>query len=422
VAERHLRTLVVAEAYPWPAVDGYKQRLSQIIGGLALAGPVDLVALHRPGAAAPAEAPWPGVERSLAPATGAELGVRAWLGAWVRGPEPRRVLGTDWSELIAALPGWAGEYDLVWYSHVHTWWPVHTSLPAGPAIVDFDNLEHLALRLRRSTPPEFAPGSSMGGRAAVLGRWAVSRGFDLVDERRWDALQRRCAGSVDRVVVCSDLDARRSGVSNVSVVPNGAEPVPDARTDRRTWIGDAPTLTFVGALDYGPNTDAVGWFVREVLPIVRAHRPGVRLRVVGRGAARVDWVRDEPGVELVGEVDDVRSELDRTDVSVVPIRVGAGTRLKVLEALAHHLPLVTTTVGCEGVDVEDGRTALIADDPRTFADACLRMLDDDDLRQRLADAGAELFADRYSWPDIRERVAGLADEVASGRSAGTGPS
>jgi glycosyltransferase involved in cell wall biosynthesis len=136
----------------------------------------------------------------------------------------------------------------------------------------------------------------------------------------------------------------------------------------------------------------------------------------------VDWVRDEPGVELVGEVDDVRSELDRTDVSVVPIRVGAGTRLKVLEALAHHLPLVTTTVGCEGVDVEDGRTALIADDPRTFADACLRMLDDGDLRQRLADAGAELFANRYSWPDIRERVAGLADEVASGRSAGTGPS
>lgn len=414
MAERHLRTLVVAEAYPWPAVDGYRQRLSQIVGGLALAGPVDVVALLRPGAAPPADPPWPGVERTLAPATGEEAGVRSWFGSWVRGPEPRRVLGTDWSGLLGALPRWLGEYDLVWYSHVHTWWPVHPVLPAGPAIVDYDNLEHLALRLRRRTAPEFAPGASWGDRSRVLARWAVSRGFDLVDERRWDALQRRCAASVDRVVVCSDLDADRAGVSNVAVVPNGAEPVADARTDRRRWVGDAPTLTFVGALDYGPNTDAVGWFVREVLPIVRSHRPGVRFRVVGRGAARVDWVRHEPGVELVGEVDDVRAELDRTDVSVVPIRVGAGTRLKVLEALAHHLPLATTTVGCEGVDVADGRTALIADDPRTFADACLRLLDDGDLRQRLADAGAALFAERYSWTDIRRRVADLAVEVATG--------
>ncbi len=414
-----MRTLVVAEAYPWPATDGYRQRLSQVVGGLTLAGPVDLVALRRPGAPPADPSPWPGVDRTLALDAGGELGVRTWLGSWWRGPEPRRVLGTDWSGPLRELSSWLpGDHDLVWYSHVHTWWPVHSSLPAGPAVVDFDNLEHLALRLRRRTPPEFAPGQDVAGRAAVLGRWATSRAFDLVDERRWDALQRRCAASVDRVVVCSDLDAERSGVSNVAVVPNGAEPVADATIDRTRWMGPHPTITFVGALDYGPNTDAVTWFVRDVLPIVRAHRPGVRFRVVGRGSERVGWVRHEPGVDLVGEVADLRAELDRTDVSVVPIRVGAGTRLKVLEALAHHLPIVTTTVGCEGVDVRDGHTALVEDDHRSLADACLRLLDDGALRQRLADAGAALFADRYTWPDIRERVAALALEVTAGaRSA-----
>ena len=408
-----MRTLVVAELYPWPAVDGYRHRLSQIIGGLAEAGTVDVVGLRRPASPEPASSPWAGVERTLAPAVGPELGVRDWLGDWLRGGPPRRVLSTDWTGPIAELRDWrGGDHDLIWYSHVHTWWPVHHLFPSTPAIVDFDNLEHLALRLRRRSPLRVEPGTGPSGRARAAARWVTSRGFDLVDERRWDALQRRCAAEVDRVVVCSELDAERSGVSNVTVIANGAESVPDAITDRRQLAGDRPTLGFVGALDYEPNTEAVGWFVREVFPIVRDHHPGVRFRVVGRSPGPVEWIRDVPGVDLIGPVDDVRAELDRTDVSVVPIRVGAGTRLKVVEALAHHLPMVTTTVGCEGIDVIDGRSALIADDARSFADACLRLIDAPELRQSLADAGAQVFVDGYTWPGIRRRVAELATTVA----------
>jgi glycosyltransferase involved in cell wall biosynthesis len=167
-------------------------------------------------------------------------------------------------------------------------------------------------------------------------------------------------------------------------------------------------MFFVGALDYEPNTEAVEWFVREVLPRVRAQVPDACVRIVGRGAERVAWAAEVPGVQLVGAVPELAAELDRADVSIVPIRVGAGTRLKVVEALANRLPLVTTTVGCEGIDVRNGHDALIADDAASFAGACVRLLSDGALRQRLADAGAELFARRYDWDGIEATVAELA--------------
>ena len=172
-------------------------------------------------------------------------------------------------------------------------------------------------------------------------------------------------------------------------------------------------MLFVGLLGYEPNSEAVEWMVREVLPIIRAHHPEAVFRIVGRGSDRVRWVAEMPGVELVGEVPEIASELACADVSVVPIRVGAGTRLKVIEAMANRLPIVTTTVGCEGIDLVDGEHALIADDSRRFADACLRLLGGADLRRRLADAAESLFEDRYTWKAIGEQVAALAEEVAA---------
>jgi glycosyltransferase involved in cell wall biosynthesis len=114
----------------------------------------------------------------------------------------------------------------------------------------------------------------------------------------------------------------------------------------------------------------------------------------------------------VGEVDDIQAELDRTDVSLVPIRVGAGTRLKVVEAMSNRIPLVSTPVGCEGIPLEDGVHALIADDPRRFADSCVRMVCEPALRQDLADAAAELFEASYTWESIERTVAELGLKVA----------
>jgi glycosyltransferase involved in cell wall biosynthesis len=405
-----VRILVVAALYPWPAVDGYRQRVSNVIGGLAAAGTVDVVAPRRAEDPAPGPSPWPGVARATAVPVPPARGIRTWGPEWAAGDAPRRVLALDWTDVRAALAGGAGDHDLVWYSLVDSWWQTHDLLEGPPSVLDVDNLDNLALRLRRRVPPRFEGGGAVTtGRD--LGRWGVSRGFDLVDERRFDRLLRRCSGSVDRIVVCSELDVARSGLPNAVCVPNGADEVVDPVVDRRRLRGSAPVLGFVGNLGYEPNREAVEWFVAEVLPVVRAHRPDVRFRVVGPGGEALARNRTA-GLELVGRVEDLRGELDATDVSVVPIRIGAGTRLKVVEALANHLPMVTTTVGCEGIDVVDGESALIADDARTFADACLRLVADGELRQRLADRGAELFADRYAWSGIRDRVTDLARLVA----------
>jgi glycosyltransferase involved in cell wall biosynthesis len=408
-----MRTLVVAELYPWPPVDGYRQRLHHLVGGLAEAGDVDVAAPLRPGQADPEPPPWDGVARTLTVPVGPPIGARTWGREWVRGRVPRRVLSVDWGDLLHELAEWRAErYDLVWYSHVHTWWPVHGMFPGTPSIVDFDNLENLAMRLRRTVPPRFDPTVGPMDHAKVLARWVTSRGFDLVDEGRWDRLQRECAEQVDHVAVCSRIDVERSGCANAVVVPNGGTAPERVRADRTEIVGSAPALLFVGALDYEPNTEAVEWFLREVWPRVRRGRPDAVVRIVGRGGEALGGLADSPGVELLGQVPDLGAELERADVSIVPIRVGAGTRLKVVEALANRLPLVTTTVGCEGIEVRDGESALIADDAPSFAGAVLRAVADGHLRQRLADAGAELFEAEYTWTGIRHRVAALARATA----------
>jgi glycosyltransferase involved in cell wall biosynthesis len=407
-----VKTLVIAELYPWPAVDGYRQRLDHVLRGLARAGEVSLFCLHRPGQPEPAPCPIEGVGPVVVHRAGPDVPALRRTAAWVRSSAPRRLLVPDWSAAREELTRWEPQPDLIWFSLVDTWHATHDLFEGIPSICDFDNLENLAIRLRRRTPPRVAPGSGPAARLRAGARWVASRSADLLDERRWHDEQLRCASSVDRVVVCSTLDVQRSEVADAVAVPNGADEPDGVDADRRALRGSAPTMLFVGALDYEPNSDAVAWMAREVLPTVRAHRPDAVFRVVGRGAERVQWAADLPGVELAGAVPSIREELDRADVSVVPIRVGAGTRLKVVEAMAHRIPLVTTTVGCEGIDLLDGEHALVADDSRRFADACLRSLADGELRQRLADSAAELFHARYTWTSIGEQVAALAQEVA----------
>ena len=122
-----------------------------------------------------------------------------------------------------------------------------------------------------------------------------------------------------------------------------------------------------------------------------------------------------PGVTVTGAVDDLHEEMLLADVAVVPIRFGSGTRLKVVEALANRIPVVTTTVGCEGIDVVDGEHVLIADDAAAFADACVRLAHDRVVRERLVDAGAELFESNYQWSTIRDRFVLLLRERSAHR-------
>ena len=332
-------------------------------------------------------------------------GRSARLLAWARSDIPRIMLGRTVDEAHSRARPWlADAYDLQYLSHLDSWY-LSGSLVDAPAIVDLDNLENLATRASRRLRPAVPD-------VRLWAKWLGRQPFDLVDERRFERTQLRCARDVATVTLCSHLDVERSGMSNAVAIPNGYELAWPARQDRAASVGDPATVLFVGNMFYGPNLDAARWFAAEILPALRQLHGEVSFRVVGVGGHEFRDLRGIDGVVVTGPVDDLRDEIDRADLAVVPIRFGAGTRLKVVEALANRLPLVTTTIGSEGIEVVDGQHALIADDAATFAAACARALDDAELRSRLIAEGERLFDSTYRWELIRAELAALACQVA----------
>lgn len=195
-----------------------------------------------------------------------------------------------------------------------------------------------------------------------------------------------------------------------AVVANGVDTEYFRPHDGR---GEEETIVFNGVLDYRPNLDAALFLVDDVLPLVQRQRPDARVIIVGRGgSADLDRVL-RPGVEVTGEVPDVRPFLARAAVVAVPIRAGSGTRFKVVEGLAMGKPMVSTTIGCEGIDVTDGEHLLVADTADAFADAVLRVFDDGALADRLGRAGRILVHEEYSWERAGDRLETLYRRVLS---------
>lgn len=221
--------------------------------------------------------------------------------------------------------------------------------------------------------------------------------------RKLERYEAQACRAADHVVAVSDNDGehlkRIAGHRRVTVVPNGVDTEffrPDA--GRRQPHG----VVFVGGLTWFPNRDAIGHFCREILPMIEREIPGVVLTVVGKNPAE-DLDREllsNPRVRLTGLVEDVRPYIAEAAAYVVPLRVGGGTRLKILDALACGKPLVSTTIGCEGLDLVSGQHILVADEPRAFADAVVRVLKQQEVAAELARNGRKAVQDKYEWAVI----------------------
>ena len=158
-------------------------------------------------------------------------------------------------------------------------------------------------------------------------------------------------------------------------------------------------------MDFRPNVDAVLWFAREVLPQIRAAVPDVRFLIVGqRPHRRLDSLRNDPAVELTGWVEDPRPYIAEASVYVAPLRMGGGTRLKLLEAMAMGKAVVATRLGAEGFPVQDGREMVLADTPDEFATAVVGLLRSPERREALEQAGRRFVEERYDWSVIVPRV------------------
>jgi len=151
---------------------------------------------------------------------------------------------------------------------------------------------------------------------------------------------------------------------------------------------------------YRPNIDAALFMVNEVLPLIRKKKPDVVFSIVGAGPSDEVLQLAGPNVVVTGEVPDVRPYALAAGLLVVPLRMGSGTRLKVLEGLSLAKPMVTTSLGCEGIEVENNKHLLIADDAESFAQAVITVLDDSNLAASLGTAGRALVEAKYSWVTI----------------------
>jgi glycosyltransferase involved in cell wall biosynthesis len=221
----------------------------------------------------------------------------------------------------------------------------------------------------------------------------------LTYERHW----------VQRFPICVAVSEHEAAMlhdmspeTQVYVVPNGV----DIQSFAPCHNSRAPeTLLFFGTLSYGPNVEGLVWFCREVLPKVRASRPNVRLEVVGLNPPpEVTELGRLPRVHITGFVSDIRPKLWEATMCIVPLRVGGGTRLKVLEALAAGCPVVSTTLGAEGLSLIDGEHLVIADTPEEFAQRTVILLESSDLRHGLAEAGRRAIAQQYDWRQIASQL------------------
>lgn len=229
--------------------------------------------------------------------------------------------------------------------------------------------------------------------------------------RRWEPWY---AERFDQCSVVSDVDRNRLQAVNprlaVDIVPNGV----DARRYRvLPNHGSPPTLIFVGHMGYLPCVDAAVHFTREILPRVQQRLPDVELWLVGNNPSGAVQRLSSGRVHVTGFVEDVRSYYQRSTVCVVPLRAGGGTRLKILEAMAFGRPVVSTTVGAEGLTVSDGEHLLIADQPEAFAQAVVRLLTEPALRERIAADARQLVESLYDWDLVAERQMQIYDAVAA---------
>jgi glycosyltransferase involved in cell wall biosynthesis len=310
--------------------------------------------------------------------------------AWVVRPRrPLQVIGWE----VPAAPPWLPEqdYDLVWYFRGIAYALVGVR-GARATVVDLDDLEDDKLRRRRSVLGSHDPAR----RRLVEARNAVA----------WRRFQRTIAAAVDAVTVCSREDCRRLGSPNCLVLPNGypAGAVPGQVAH------EVRTLLFVGLFGYEPNADAAEFLVREVVPLIREEIPEVQLRLVGRPTPRIERLAG-PGVVVVGEVSDLAAEYARAGIAVAPIRFGGGTRIKIIEAFARRVPVVSTTMGAEGLGVRDGVELLLADDTASFARACVRLIEDSRAREDLIIAAYECYEQRFSQAAVSRHVDEILDAV-----------
>lgn len=275
--------------------------------------------------------------------------------------------------------------DLLWFFRLNTVWTAGCDRYEIPVVCDVDDFEAKAY-----------------GRAVRL-LPLPKRVVGMLDYPLFARAQRAAAQTCDLLLVSNPDDVTGAAAMTsrpVAVAPNGYDFSSDPQFDRPRQC----RIVFYGALSYEPNVDGLRWFLRDIWPKIRKALPDVQLHVAGRASPAVELFAREPGVQLCGFVESISSFVHDAALLVVPLRMGGGTRIKILEAWALGLPVVSTTLGCEGLDALDGETLYVSDEPDSFARACVDLLCVPDKGRDMAQRAFEFAKPRFDWPALAPRL------------------
>ena len=382
--DRKPRALFLLPEAPYPLAGGGALRTASLIHGLARSHELDLIVFRQPMAPDPRKLIPPGLAQRISvidlPANSRSVAARSIRNAvrLIRQVPPLvdRFSGFE-REVAAAIEGRRYELAVIEHFWCAGYWEQVRGV-ADRLVLDLHNVEsalHETCAL--------AEGGAEGLAHRVFGRAALEL------ERTW-------LPCFSMILAASAADAKlirpRAGESSITVYPN-AIPLPPLPVAAREHV-----IVFSGNLEYHPNTSAVRFFRQEVWPRLRNQWPDLIWRLVGRNPQAVrQWTQGDGRIQVTGPVDDAIAELGRAQVAVAPILAGSGTRLKILEAWGAGLPVVSTTLGAEGLPARDGQHLLLADDGEPFARAVTRLLQDARLRHEMGCAGRALLENQFTW-------------------------
>jgi glycosyltransferase involved in cell wall biosynthesis len=280
------------------------------------------------------------------------------------------------------------DFDLIWLSSLR----MADSFPRWTwprSVIDVDDLPSRYEESLANNEPNF--GKRLRARIRML---KYKRRENLLTER------------FNLVAVCSDNDREYLSTNRtVHVIPNGFEP-PIGEPRRRPTA--PPRIGFIGQFGYPPNREGVAWFIKNCWPRVKEQIPDARLRLLGRDTP--DQKETGRDIDPLGWIEDPTDEIATWSAMIVPIKFGAGTRVKIAEAFSRKCPVVSTTLGAFGYDVANGRELCLADEPADFANACLKLARDNGEAAAMADRAWQRFLNEWTWEAITPRVCAAAED------------
>lgn len=286
------------------------------------------------------------------------------------------------------------EYDLVWVHGLETanafaiWrWP--------RSVLDVDDIPSSVYRLRASQSHSF------------FDKW-----YNWQQMLLWRRSEKRLRRRFDAICVCSEQDREKLGRDKIHVLANGFE-APATVPARHPAM--PPQIGFVGTFVYWANCEGVQWFIRNAWPWIQKQCPQATLRLAGE---RGENLFTGPNIQPLGWVGNMEAEMANWSLAIVPVLAGGGTRIKILEAFSRRCPVVSTSVGCYGYDLQNQRELLIADDPREFAAHCLRILSNPAEGPRLAENAWIQFSKAWTWDSQAARVAEIVGTVCETSALG----